>query len=645
MQAKSRNRGEIRHEINGILLETTVYSVRNVEIDTAASCVRRNGETQYLRTKTFHVLLHLIAHRERVVTKEELLREVWNGTAVTDDTLVQSIVDIRKAVGDDPRDPWFIRTIPRTGYHLIATLEGPGPVDAEPATPNSTTREEVPVLPAIHKPWRRFLPHIAITAIVVIGGTIWFSRTAAPASTPGNLPGTSTLRDDRRGRDHMTDNLEAYEAYRAGVKAADHMENNQAIASFQRAIALDPQFAMAYARIGYTYSVRWTLHDRARPYLAKALELGDRLSERERLYVLAWQATAEQSFDKAIDHFRLLVSRYPTDVEAHVGLGRLLAGEERLNEAMDVLRRGLVLDPDSPELNNAMGSAASYLGRHEEAIAFHRRYVSLEPNAPNAHDSLGLSYQWAGDYDKALAAYSEALRLNPRFEIAMIHRANAYWQTGRIREATQEIHRYIEIAPSNIERWRGHGDLSNIYRSIGDLDRAAAEVKKATSAGGDPLFYETLLAAARGDAETLRRIVETMPSPEGSNRGARYSARLQFMLRAEAARVQGDSAKAIEYAREAVRRQPPIYLLDDYEDLLCDTLAAFDRHAEAIAEYQRVLKLNANRGRTRFKLARSFDAMGRRAEARVEYERFLTVWKHADADAPELVAAKAWLRR
>lgn len=601
-------------------------------IDPAENSVRRGGRVQYVRPKTFNVLMHLVANRGRIVSKEELMEAVWPETYVTDDTLVQSIVDIRKAVGDDWRDSWFVCTVPRVGYQLVAPDESQAAAAVASAPPRRAPSRQLLLL---------LLLVVATGGVVLAAKAGWYLRRDVEPRSPAE-PVAAALRS--RGTpsalDGMTESIEAYEAYELGIKAAEGFETSDAIAHFEHAIKLDPRFAMAYARIGYTYAVKSSSPGRAAPYLARALALGDRLGARERLYVMAWQALADHDYEKAIDHFRLLVSRYPTDIEAFEGLGRLLVGEERLDEAIEVYRHGLIVDPGSKDLNNAMGSAASYLGRHAEAIEYHRRYVSLDPTSPNAHDSLGLSYQWSGDYDRALAEYETALGLSPKFEIALIHRANTFWQTGRIRGAIRDLRQYAAIVASERDRSRGHGELACIYQSVGDMARAVPLARQATQESADSVIFEILLAANSGDAATATRLVRTLPPPGASNRGARIAPRIQYFVHAQVARAEGDEARAIEYAREAVKRLPAIYLLDDYEDVLGDILAAFGRNGEAIDEYRRVLRLNAHRGRTRFKLARCLDAAGRGEAGRKEYERLVEEWKHADADVPELVAAK-----
>jgi len=725
-----------------------------VQIDVRRACVYRHGTELRLRPKTFEVLLYLIENRDRVVSKAELFDHVWGGSAVTEDTLVQSVVEIRKALGDDSRASEFVRTIARVGYRFVAPLDPPSvEVAAEPIVED--------LRPNVRWSRRAIAAAAVIVAILGVLGAVWASRQRESVGGSARMtvavalfearkcpPDLGWLRDGlpamvtsslsrepqlsiidrgtverlaggkastsadwlevgRRARaqrlitgrfeangdqirvdvwlydvnarrmiggssvvstresllrdvasltstlstllvakpsvavartsDRMTDNLNAYEAYCRGVAAADGMRNEEAVEQFDRALALDPQFAMAHARIGYAYAVTGHSPDLAKPHLAKALALGDHLSERERLYVLAWQSIADRDYARATDYFRLIVSRYPMDIEAYARLGRLLIGDEQLNEAITVAQRGLAADPDAAELHNVIGIAYSYQGRHAEAIAHHQRYVAALPAQPNAHDSLGLSYQWAGEYDHALQAYDEALRLNPRFELAIVHRANTFWQLGRNRDAIRELRRFIATAASESDRWRGYGELMVAQCNLGHIDPEV--VRHAVQDDPDGQIFRVLDAVFHRRAAEASRLIESIHGPSTVGRGARASVRLWAYLRAETARIMGDETHAIEYAREVLRHVPPTYMLDDLEDALGDTLAAFGHHLQAVEEYRRILRLNANRGRARFKLARELEAAGQAGEARSEYQRFLLVWKDADRDAPEIIGA------
>ena len=92
-----------------------IYRFGAAELDPQRQQLRVAGQEHYLRPKTFGVLVYLIEQRQRLVTKDELINHVWDGAAVSDDTLVQCIVDIRKALGDDSRQPRFVKTLPKLG--------------------------------------------------------------------------------------------------------------------------------------------------------------------------------------------------------------------------------------------------------------------------------------------------------------------------------------------------------------------------------------------------------------------------------------------------------------------------------------------------------------------------------------------------
>lgn len=113
----------------------SIYRLEGVEINPEHGCLIRGNQEDYLRQQSFEVLLYLLEQRERLVSKNELIEVVWRGTAVTDNALAQSIVEIRKALGDDSRQPRFIKTIPKFGYRFIGSVQEQSPTSAaEPRT-------------------------------------------------------------------------------------------------------------------------------------------------------------------------------------------------------------------------------------------------------------------------------------------------------------------------------------------------------------------------------------------------------------------------------------------------------------------------------------------------------------------------------
>lgn len=102
--------------------------------------VRPDGETLHLNQKAIQVLCHLAEHAGEPLTKQQILDAVWPDTHVGDDVLSNAVYELRRALGDNARAPWAIRTIHRRGYQLIAEVQREHP--ARPLPPEATTRPE-----------------------------------------------------------------------------------------------------------------------------------------------------------------------------------------------------------------------------------------------------------------------------------------------------------------------------------------------------------------------------------------------------------------------------------------------------------------------------------------------------------------------
>jgi DNA-binding winged helix-turn-helix (wHTH) protein len=133
--------------------------------------VRRDGAETRLRHKSHRLLVYLIDHRSGPVGKEQLIRDVWDGAAVGDDTLVNCVQEIRKALGDDARSPVFIRTMPKAGYWFVAKVEVLE-VEPEPA-PTAAERPSVPIKKKA-RPWVWLsAAAVAGVAIGLAGVPLW----------------------------------------------------------------------------------------------------------------------------------------------------------------------------------------------------------------------------------------------------------------------------------------------------------------------------------------------------------------------------------------------------------------------------------------------------------------------------------------
>jgi TolB-like protein/DNA-binding winged helix-turn-helix (wHTH) protein len=106
-------------------------------VNPASGEISREGETARVEARTMRLLLCLAEHAGEVVSIEDLLQHVWSGVAVSPDSVYQAVASLRRLLGDDPKQPAYIATVPRLGYRLVAEVSpwvGPAaPVIDDPA--------------------------------------------------------------------------------------------------------------------------------------------------------------------------------------------------------------------------------------------------------------------------------------------------------------------------------------------------------------------------------------------------------------------------------------------------------------------------------------------------------------------------------
>jgi tetratricopeptide (TPR) repeat protein/DNA-binding winged helix-turn-helix (wHTH) protein len=785
-----------------------VYRFEGVEVDASKGSLRLNGEEVNIRQKSLRVLLHLIEQRDRLVTKEELIERAWEGFVVSDDALVQLVKELRERLGDNARQPRFIKTIPKVGYRFIAPVEEhcfqlppATEVENEPGVEfeiekessaqservnGNTPGHQLSLLPTFStSPRRRAILAVGAVILLLAGAlayyfiarTRWSSRQIADVALP-QLPGKKTLAvmyfDNRsasmdldwlregladmlitdfsrgqrftvlsRGHLHLllerighkaddpirldealeiarrsradvmllgsfarldekmrievqlhdtqtgqllaaeslitdrpaeilnqidllslklaaqlgaaptdqasrrgladvtTHNLEAYRYYSLALEKAQGLHNAEAIALLEKAIVLDPQFAMAYARMGYAYVITWNYPEKAKPYFERAFQLSDHLTEKDKLYITAWYSIANTDFARAAETFRLIIANHPFEVEAYLRLGRLLGDEGHHEEAIAALKQGLTIDPEAQELYNALGNLYSSLGRHDEAIAMHQRYLQLAPDEPNAHDSLGLSYHWAGRHAEALAEYGRALVLKPEFEVGVIHLGNTYFALGRYREAVKQYQRYIHLATFEDERARGFHSLALLYLKKKDWRRAEQSTQQALKYQETSYWSELALALEVGPVRSFEKLNARFPSKSlNTNRGGAGPIRNFHYWRGALNLKLGQTREALEDFQTALSHDPPRWQINSYEDCLADAYLRLGRWEEAIKEYERILRLNPNYPLVHYHLAQAYEGKGLLDKARTSYTLFLQLWRDADEDLLEVIAAR-----
>jgi len=166
------------------------YRVGEWQVTPAMGQMSRGNEVVRIDARMMRLLTCLAERAGQVVSIDTLLSEAWAGIIVTPDSVYQAVATLRRHLGDDPRQPTYIATVPRLGYRLIAPVEAPG---SEPATAPAPAAPPEPMRAVAGRPRYRSFP-VAIGAVVIVtlaaGTAGWLLMKPAPAAPSMAAAGT-----------------------------------------------------------------------------------------------------------------------------------------------------------------------------------------------------------------------------------------------------------------------------------------------------------------------------------------------------------------------------------------------------------------------------------------------------------------------
>ncbi|MFA9452923.1 MAG: tetratricopeptide repeat protein, partial [Candidatus Aminicenantaceae bacterium] len=225
----------------------------------------------------------------------------------------------------------------------------------------------------------------------------------------------------------------------------ENLHLDTAMAKLSAAIALDPDFALAYLyRARFTNDLVSLQRD-----LQQAVELSEEVSAGEQMIIKAYDAYYGQNDpDRAIEFYELLVKMYPEDKRTHFRLGVFYRILEERAQAILQQRQALAIDenfaPSYLELGYISLSAESYT-EAEEAF---QNCIRLIPDQPNPYDSMGDLYSRMGKFEEAIAYYQQALEKNPLFTDSQLKIGTNLVFLGRYDEGREAVYKTIEMEPT-----------------------------------------------------------------------------------------------------------------------------------------------------------------------------------------------------
>jgi tetratricopeptide (TPR) repeat protein/TolB-like protein len=212
-----------------------------------------------------------------------------------------------------------------------------------------------------------------------------------------------------------TSSMEAYKYFLQGKEEIGNIYAIGAQQSLEKAVELDPQFALAFLYLSETY---YELGNRAAGIEAikNAKTHSEKATEKERLYIEAQYASRiERDSKKRVRILEKLINEYPKEKDAHFELGMFYHGRGELKEALEEFQMALSLDPNMGASLNMLGYSYADLSEYEKAIKAFERYAVVMPDDANPLDSMGEQYFRMGNLDKAIEKFNEALEIQPAF--------------------------------------------------------------------------------------------------------------------------------------------------------------------------------------------------------------------------------------
>ena len=439
-----------------------------------------------------------------------------------------------------------------------------------------------------------------------------------------------------------TSSLEALKAFSLGEAERAKGSEVEAVPFYKHAVELDPNFAVAYARLGQSY-VNSGRNDLGVESMKKAFELKDRASELEKLYITThYYDIVTGDWDKSTEAYKLWNRTYPRDSIPTNNLSVFYAVSGRFDEALSWAQETMRLDPNHELSYSVLGGAYLGLGRLAEAKSVCQKQVELKMDAMSDHVDLYALDFLEGD-SAGMQREVEWAKGQPE-EFSMLESvAQVAAASGQVQKARDTYRHAIDTAQ------RGKFDedaaamtarLAGIEASFGNAKQAREGAQQALVMNRSrfPILFAGDALAVAGDYNAAQQVADEItkrfPTDTWLN-----NIRLPSM-RAAAEVKRGNSTKAIELLRVT----PPFefgWAANVFPNYIRGEAYLQEKQGkEAEAEFQKILQhrwlcaTSAYCSLAHLQLARAYALEGDVAKSRTSYQDFFALWKDADPDIP-----------
>ena len=358
---------------------------------------------------------------------------------------------------------------------------------------------------------------------------------------------------------------EAMQDFLKGRDLFEKLRFQNSLQHFENAIAKDNNFALAY----YYHSLANPTNKGFFEDINKAAALADKVSDGERLMILAFQAGVNGDQKKQGEHLAKLVQLYPTDERAHNLLGQFYFGQQDYNKAIEHLSKATEIAPNFSTSYNMLGYSNRNLEKFEDAEKAFKKYIELIPDDPNPYDSYAELLMKAGKYEQSIEQYRKALAIDPNFVASFIGIADNCNFLGKYDDARKELQTLYDKARNDGEKRAALFAAMVSYADEGNFDKALEEMQKQYDLGaaindagamaGDINTMGNILFEAGKFDEAMKKYTESLEVTLASNlsnevkentkRFALYNAGRVLLMKND---LKGAKVKANEFGEKAI---------------------------------------------------------------------------------------------
>jgi len=478
----------------------------------------RADEVVRLEPKVMEVLIFLVSRPDEVVSRESLLTAIWPGVIVGDDALTQAMIKLRKALGDDPKQPRYIQTVPKRGYRLLATVTPAataGPVTT-PTRQQQGSHQYALILAAVGLglllivAWAGLrhdkAPEISAARPKVSELGLVIEPFRALESTPQSLCLATGLTSELTSDLSRLSAVRVFTATDTGIPAGVDYKVEGVVQHVEHRLRIHVHLIDNHSgqeiwseRFDRPTRDLLDVQSELSNHLMNVLPL--KLNEMERrraahrytrsleAYELflhgqtALLARSAQENEMARDYYQQAIRIDPAFARAYAGLALTFAAEYRnqwtqhgkdvLARAFEMAQTARELDPDIPETYWALGFVYAQRRDYTEALTQLSRATQLNPSYADAYALMGGIDTYLGEPDKSLPLLRTAQRLNPDSGyLYFLLLGRAYYFLNDYEQARTNL---TEASTRNEGDLEAHVYLAAVLERLGDASGAGWE--------------------------------------------------------------------------------------------------------------------------------------------------------------------------